>query len=79
MASPYGRGMLLEARFAYMLTGAEDSTGTHGFSVVKVDKVTGQEVGRAWVHDRSPDYRIDAKEGMLYLLRDKLTLEAIRF
>jgi hypothetical protein len=79
VANPWGREALLQRQFAYMLTGSEDSTGTHGFSVVKVDKVTGREVGRAWVDDRSPDYWISPKDGILFLLRDKLVLEAIRF
>jgi outer membrane protein assembly factor BamB len=67
------------ARYVHMLTGGADSTGQKGFSVVRLDKVTGKENGRVWVNDRSPEYVLDPASGTVYLLRDKRELVALRF
>ena len=70
----------LAAQFPILvLTGAKDSAGTKGFSVVRLDKTSGEEVGRVWVNERSPDYVVDGAAGLLYLLRDERTVEALRF
>lgn len=66
-------------RYVHILTGAKDSGGTKGFSVVRLDKTSGEEVGRVWVNERSPDYVVDGAAGLLYLLRDERTVEALRF
>ena len=66
-------------RYVHILTGAKDSAGTKGFSVVRLDKTSGEEVGRVWVNERSPDYVVDGAAGLLYLLRDERTVEALRF
>jgi hypothetical protein len=79
VADPRYARALWAQRFVYILTGAKDSTGTKGFSVVQLDKTTGAEAGRIWVNDRSPDYRIDPAGGMLYLFTDERTVEALRF
>lgn len=70
---------LAARRYVHILTGAKDTAGTKGFSVVRVEKTSGEEVGRVWVNDRSPDYLVDGAAGLLYLLRDERTVEALRF
>jgi outer membrane protein assembly factor BamB len=71
----------LEAeRYTHMLTSAAAADGRKGFSVVRLEKETGQEAGRVWVDDRSPDYVVDAASGTLFLLRrGKRVIEALRF
>jgi outer membrane protein assembly factor BamB len=79
VADPRRMRALQERRYLHILTGAKDTTGTKGFSVVRLEKATGKEVGRVWVNARSPMYMIDGAVGVLYLVRDKTTLEAFHF
>lgn len=79
VADPRRIRALQERRYLHILTGAKDTTGTKGFSVVRLEKATGEEVGRVWVNARSPMYMIDGAAGVLYLVRDKSTLEAFHF
>ena len=79
VADPRRLRALQERRYVHMLTGEKDTTGTKGFSVVRLEKATGQEVGRVWVNARSPSYMIDGAAGALYLVRDKTRLEAFHF
>ncbi|HKQ56409.1 MAG TPA: PQQ-binding-like beta-propeller repeat protein [Candidatus Eisenbacteria bacterium] len=66
-------------RYAYIFTSASDATGKDGFSLVRLDKDTGQEAGRLWIDDRSPEYRLDAISGTVYLLRDNKEIAALRY
>ena len=73
------KGTVAAERFLHVLTSAEDPDGRGGFSVVRVEKETGEERGRVWVDGRSPDYRLDPASGTVYLLRKKRVIEALRF
>jgi hypothetical protein len=66
-------------RYAYIFTSAPDATGHEGFSLVRIDKSTGQEAGRLWIDDRSPKFRLDAITGTVYLLRDDREVLALRY
>ncbi len=79
VADPRYARALKAQQYVHILTGAKDTTGAKGFSVVRLDKTTGQEVGRVWVNGRSPDYVIDGATGILYLVREKTTIEALQF
>jgi hypothetical protein len=79
VADPRWTRVIEARRYLYILTGAKDLAGTTGFSVVRLEKATGKEVGRVWVNDRSPDFRLDGASGMLYLIRDRREIAALPF
>ncbi len=79
VADPRWTRAIEARRYLHILTGAKDLAGTKGFSVVRLEKATGKEVGRVWVKERRPDFRIDGATGVLYLIRDRREIAALRF
>jgi hypothetical protein len=65
-------------RFAYTFTETPDPAGRTGFSLVRIEKATGEEAGRVWFAGRSPDYTLDPVTGIV-LVADSKSLFALKF
>jgi hypothetical protein len=65
--------------YAFMYTKAPDRAGRQGFSLVRVRKADGEETGRVWLGDRSPDYELDAAAGVVYARRGNREVVALSF
>lgn len=63
----------------FIFTDAPDSTGREGYSVVKISKATGEEEGRIWFEEKTPDYNIHSDAGIIYLYVDDREVAAYRF
>jgi hypothetical protein len=67
------------ANYAYVYTKAPDATGRRGFSLVKLDKRSGEEAGRVWIDERRPEYVIDPVAGIVFVKEDDKVIYAARF
>ncbi len=67
------------ANFAYVYTKQPDSSGREGFSLVKLDKRDGQEVGRVWMLKKRPDYVLDRMSGFVFIKVDDKEIIAHKF
>jgi hypothetical protein len=65
--------------YAFFYTRAADRAGREGFSLVRLRKADGEEAGRIWFNDRSPDYVLDAVAGVVYAIRGTQEVVALRF
>lgn len=65
--------------YTFMYTRAPDRGGRQGFSLVRLRKADGEEAGRVWLDDRSPDYELDAVAGMVYAKRGSREIVALKF
>ena len=65
--------------YAFMYTRAPDRGGRQGFSLVRLRKADGEENGRVWLDDRSPDYELDAGAGVVYAKRGSREVVALSF
>jgi outer membrane protein assembly factor BamB len=65
--------------FTFMYTRAPDRAGREGFSLVRVRKANGEEAGRVWLEDRSPEYELDAAAGIVYAKRGSREVVALQF
>ena len=65
--------------YAFMYTRAPDRAGRQGFGLVRIRKADGEEAGRIWLDDRSPDYELDAVAGAVYAKRGNQEVVALRF
>jgi outer membrane protein assembly factor BamB len=65
-------------QYVYMFTSAAGEDGREGVSLVRINKETGNEVGRVWFSDRSPNFRFDPVSGVAIVAEDNL-LHASRF
>jgi outer membrane protein assembly factor BamB len=52
--------------YTFMYTKAPDAAGRDGFSLVRLRKADGQEAGRLWFDDRSPEYLLDVASSTVY-------------
>jgi outer membrane protein assembly factor BamB len=52
--------------YTFMYTRAPDAAGREGFSLVRLRKADGQESGRLWFDDRSPEYLLDVASSTVY-------------
>lgn len=50
-----------------------------GFSLVRIDKTSGEETGRLWLNKRSPKYTIDYLTETVYFQDADDGLNALRF
>jgi len=66
-------------RHIYFFTSTPDEGGREGFSVVKFDPASGDETGRIWIDQRSPDYHVDWESGSVYHRRDAREIVALTF
>ena len=62
----------------YMYTEDPDASGREGFSLVRVNLDNGEELGRAWVDQRKPEFVFDPIGQIVYVRRDD-TIEALTF
>ena len=67
------------ANFAYVYTKQPDSSGREGFSLVRLDKRNGEEVGRVWINKRRPDYVLDWLSGFVFVKVNKKEINAHKF
>jgi hypothetical protein len=65
--------------YSFMYTKAPDRAGRQGFSLVRVRKADGEETGRVWLDDRSPDYELDALTGVVYARHGNREIVALAF
>lgn len=78
LSARYGRASKAQDVY-YMFTASPDSLDQEGFSLVRVDRRDGRELGRMWFEERSPDYRLDPVTGSVYVLKDDRHVVARRF
>jgi hypothetical protein len=68
------------ANFAYVYTKQPDySSGREGFSLVKLDKRDGQEIGRVWMDSRRPDYLRDPFSDLVFVKANDKEIIAFKF
>ena len=67
------------ANYAHVYTKQPDAAGREGFSLVRIDKRDGEEIGRVWIDERRPDYVIDGPSGMVFVKVDDKEIFALRF
>ncbi len=65
--------------FAYVYTKQPDSSGHEGFSLVKLDKRSGEEVGRVWIDERRPDYVLDWMSGFVFVKENDKEIIGLKF
>ena len=65
--------------YYYIYTSQPDESGTTGFSLVQLNYENGEEVARAWVNERKPDFVLDVFRPAVYVRRDPKTIEAVPF
>ncbi len=65
--------------YTFIYTRAPDRAGREGFSLVRLRKADGEEAGRVWLDDRSPDYELDAVAGVVYAKRSNREIVALPF
>ena len=76
----YSHARAARARnFFYIFTAAADSTGQKGFSLVRLDRRDGKDIGRLWFAQRNPRYRIDGASGVVYQFEGDDLVLARRF
>jgi outer membrane protein assembly factor BamB len=67
------------ANFAYAYTKQPDSSGREGFSLVRLDKRSGEEIGRVWIEKRRADYVIDRLSGIVFVKESNEEIFAVKF
>ena len=67
------------AYFGYIYTKDADAAGREGFSLVKLDKRDGEEVGRVWIDERRPDYVLDWISGFVFVKEGDREIYALAF
>jgi outer membrane protein assembly factor BamB len=68
------------ANFAYVYTKQPDySSGREGFSLVRLDKRDGQEIGRVWMDSRRPDYLRDPLSDLVFVKANDKEIIAFKF
>ena len=65
--------------YTFMYTKAADPGGREGFSLVRLRKTDGQEAGRLWFDDRSPEYLLDVASSTVYWKRGDREIVARKF
>jgi outer membrane protein assembly factor BamB len=65
--------------YTFIYTRAPDRAGREGFSLVRLRKANGEEAGRVWLDDRSPEYELDAAAGTVYAKRGPQEIVALKF
>ena len=73
------RNAEVRADYAYVYTKQPDAAGREGFSLVRIDKRDGAEVGRVWIDERRPNYVLDEPSGMVYVKADDKEIVAFAF
>jgi outer membrane protein assembly factor BamB len=64
----YYRAGIERDRYAFVYTD-QPAAGRKGGSLVKVDKVSGAEVGRAWLNQRTPEMAVHADGSAVYVVQ----------
>jgi hypothetical protein len=62
----------------YVLTVVADASDRKGPGLVKLNLITGKEVGRLWLGDRTPLYEVDPIEGIVFFKEGKRELAAFK-
>ncbi|HEU5261659.1 MAG TPA: PQQ-binding-like beta-propeller repeat protein [Gemmatimonadales bacterium] len=78
LAARYARAATAE-NYHYLFTQSPDSLDQEGFSLVLMDQRDGQELGRLWFDERSPDYGLDHVTATVYVREGDRQIVARRF
>jgi hypothetical protein len=65
--------------YTYTVTKVPDASGREGFSLLRLDKRTGEEVGRVWMVERRPDFVLDELSRIVFAREDDRKIAAYRF
>ena len=74
----YG-ALAVETFASYFIYTDEALAARDGFSLVRLDKVSGSETGRLWLDERNPNYVIDEVTETVFFQADDSLLTALRF
>lgn len=72
-------GATFELPNSYFMYTEMPVDGRKGFSLVRIDKASGEETGRLWLDQRSPKYTIDYVTETVYFQSADFGLNALRF
>jgi outer membrane protein assembly factor BamB len=65
--------------YAFMYTRASGDAAQEGFSLVRLNKTDGREIGRLWLNERSPEYVIDEVTGTVFVKQGDGKMIAVQF
>ncbi len=66
-------------RFYYIYFEDRDGDEAHRFGLVRIDKATGDEMGRLWINERDPAYVLDPETQSVFYQEGDTVIRAVKF